>query len=336
MELPARTLFLLLPLLVLANPPAGRAAESAPPASPADLAAAVAPDGAAATPAVTEAGAAEAPPVGDAPPATRVPWRGDPVAVALKVEAERRIDFPEPIADLDVPKDLERQSRIVLTPAGHLHWTARAPFPPARVLATSVSGTLYQLDVGARAEGAAPERLVLADPVLDAATTAQASAPDARARLDRAAGALIPEFLKDAPAGRSGGSSYAALARFALARYSGPARLIPQLDAHRVAVRPVATRAWLRVQAAALEVRPLAQWQVGDRYVTALGVYNRGPWPVPFEPRALRGDLLFAAALHPMLGPQGSGHNGTVWAVVTEKPFNQAVAADVAGLARAR
>jgi len=60
--------------------------------------------------------------------------------------------------------------------------------------------------------------------------------------------------------------------------------------------------------------------------VTALGVYNRATAAVPFEPRALRGELLFAAALHPTLGPQGSGHNGTVWAVVTRRPFNQALA----------
>ena len=38
-----------------------------------------------------------------------------------------------------------------------------------------------------------------------------------------------------------------------------------------------------------------------------------------------RARLLFAAALQPTLEPAGSGHHGTVWAVVTEQPFNQAV-----------
>jgi len=262
-----------------------------------------------------------------APSGTRVPWQGDPIPVALKVNAERRIDFPEPIADLDVPKAVEGRSRIVLTPAGRLHWTAREPFPPTRVLATSVSGTLYQLDVGARAGGEAPERLTITDPVLDAAAAAQANAPDLRARLERAAAALIPEFLKGETGGaRAGGPRYAELARFALAHFTGPSRLIPKLDAARVAVRPIDTRAWLRVQSAYLTLRPLAQWKAGDLHVTALGVYNRATAAVPFEPRALRGELLFAAALHPTLGPQGSGHNGTVWAVVTRRPFNQALA----------
>jgi hypothetical protein len=120
-------------------------------------------------------------------------------------------------------------------------------------------------------------------------------------------------------------SDYVALARFALAHYSGPERLIPPLDAARVPVGPVDAR-WVRASAGAVTVRPLAQWQVGARYVTALDVRNRGAWPAPFEPRALRGAWVFAAALQPTLGPAGSGHHRTVWAVITEQPFNQAVA----------
>jgi|GEM_PF-648601 len=268
----------------------------------------------------------------DPSPVVHVIWQGHPIAVDLQVQRERRIDFPEPIADLDIPQALESQSRIVLTPEGRLHWTARAPFEPARVLATSLSGTLYQLDVGARAGGAAPARLAIRDPVLDAA--ARPPAPTAQARLDQVAGELIPGFLKGDATGSARPPDPVALARFALAHYAGPARLVPALTASRVPVRPLATRAWIRVQAATLQVRPLAQWQAGERYVTALEVANRGAWPVAFDPRALRGDLIFAAALHPTLAPAGSGHHRTVWAVVTAKPFNQAVAVHAVPVAR--
>ncbi len=261
----------------------------------------------------------------DAASETRVAWRGDPIPIPLKVGAERRIDFPEPIAEINVPREVEQRSRIVLTPAGHLHWTAEALFAPARVLVTSVSGSLYQLDVTARADGEAGGRIVLTDPVLDADALAKANAPDDRARRERVAAQLIPDFLKRGAAGAPSPDrpDYVALARFALAHFTGPQRLIPPLDATRVAVRPIDTRAWLRVQANDLTIRPLAQWKVGDRYVTALGVFNRGAMDVPFDPRALRGDLLFAAALHPTLGPRGGGHNGSVWAVVTSQPFNR-------------
>jgi len=254
-------------------------------------------------------------------------WQGNPIAVPLKVNHERRIDFPEPIADLDVPQTVEKNSRIVLTPTGQLHWTARAPFDAVRVLATSVSGTLYQLDISARAEGEAPDQLILRDPLAPAAVRPATSMPSDPAHLDRVARALVPDFLKTDPSrrGRSGTPGYAALARFALAHYHGPERLIPPLEAHRVPVRPIETREWLRVQAAALEVRPLAQWQSGTLYVTAVGVDNRSAQPITFDPRALRGDLAFVAVLHPTLAPLGSGHQGTVWAVVTPQPFNQAV-----------
>ena len=255
-------------------------------------------------------------------------WQGNPLPVVLKVGVERRIDFPEPIADLDIPQPVSAVSRVVLSPTGQLHWLAQAPFTSARVLATAVSGALYQLDVRAQTEGAAPERLVVRDPALEASVQAQTNALTDPARLEAAAAALIPDFLRPTPPGAHGPPprvSYAALARFALAHYSGPARLIPKLEATPMAVRPIAVRDWVRWPVAGLRIQPLRQWQAGKLHVTALGVNNPGSRPVPFEPKALRGRLLFAAALQPTLEPAGSGHNGTVWAVVTEQPFNQAV-----------
>jgi len=294
-------------------------------ADTATMAAAVAPVPSAAS--VPDPGPS-APSTGGEAPAVQAIWQGDPIPVALKAGVERRIDFPEPIADLDIPQPASAVSRVVLSPAGSLHWLAREPFGAARVLATAVSGALYQLDVSARAEGATPERLVVRDPALEASVQAQTNAPTDPARLEAAAAALIPDFLRPAPPGASGHpprASYAALARFALAHYSGPARLIPKLDATPMAVRPIAVRDWVRWPVAGLRIQPLRQWKAGKLHVTALGVDNHGSRPVPFEPKALRGRLLFAAALQPTLEPAGSGHHGTVWAVVTEQPFNQAV-----------
>lgn len=257
-------------------------------------------------------------------------WQNNPIPIPLLVGQERRIDFPEPIADLEVPKDVEGQSQIILAPTGTLHWTARAPFAPVRVLATSVSGTLYQLQVEAGRDGAIPGPLVITDPVLDAV---KANPVDDRVRMERAAQALLPPFLKKETSAATG-PHYAELARFALAHYTGPARLIPKLNASRIKVSPASTTHWLRVQSAFLETRPLAQWNIEPFYVTAVGVFNHSPAQVPFEPRALRGNLRFVAALHPILGPQGSGHSGTVWVVVTDQPFDEAIRDDAALTAR--
>ena len=292
---------------------------------PATMAAAVAPAASVTSAPAVDPSAAS---TGGEGPAVEAVWQGHPIPVVLKVGVERRIDFPEPIADLDIPQATSDLSRVVLSPTGQLHWLAREPFAPARVLATAVSGALYQLDVSAQAEGSAPDRLVVRDPVLEASVQAQANAPTEPARLEAAAGALIPDFLRQAPPGASGRTpraSYAALARFALAHYSGPARLIPKLEATPVAVRPFAVRDWVRLPAGGLQIRPLRQWKAGTLHVTALGVDNPSAQPIPFEPKALRGRLLFAATLHPTLEPAGSGHNGTVWAVITAQPFNQAI-----------
>ena len=262
-------------------------------------------------------------------------WRGLPLPVPLVVGQERRIDFPEPMADLDVPQAVTAHSRLVLTPTGQLHWQAREPFPAARVLATSVSGTLYQLDVHAAAQGEPLPPLVIRDPVVAALTpssnSAGVSAAPGGVAPDAVAAALIPDFLKHGAPGATPADrpDYVALTRFALAHYLGPARAIPPLDASPAPVPPALRQGGLRVQGALLAVRPLASWKVGAYYVTALGVVNRRPFPVDFDPRALRGDLRFVAALHPVLAPAGSGHQHTVWAVVTDQPFHRAVAADV-------
>ena len=47
---------------------------------------------------------------------TWVTWQGDPIPIALKVGIERRIDSPEPIAEIHVPREVEQRSRLVLTP----------------------------------------------------------------------------------------------------------------------------------------------------------------------------------------------------------------------------
>lgn len=167
---------LALPVVLALGPLAVQAGDGT--ASVDAIAAAVAPTPALA-PDPTPASISPAPPVAtpDAPSDSRVTWQGDPIPIALKVGTERRIDFPEPIAEINVPREVEQRSRLVLTPAGHLHWTAQAPFASTRILATSVSGSLYQLDVSARADGEAEGRIVLTDPVLEAAALARPIPP---------------------------------------------------------------------------------------------------------------------------------------------------------------
>lgn len=238
-------------------------------------------------------------------------WTGDPLALTLLPEQERRIDFPEPIADVDVPRTLDAHSQIVLTPEGHLHWQAHREFAPERVLATSISGHLYQLDIGADSATGQTTPVVIVDPRLQ----------QRQSEPHQMAAALIPEFLRHDSAARS--PTLVDVARFALSHYAGPARLIPERQAVAIAVASVPT-AWLRAQPT-LRAQPLAQWRIGEYYVTAVGVHNTGAYRVAFDPLALRGDWQFVAALHPDFQPHGSGYERSVWALVSRVPFNQAL-----------
>ncbi|HPR07834.1 MAG TPA: DUF3438 family protein, partial [Denitromonas sp.] len=202
MKTPVSRLRFALPVVLALGPLAVQAGDGT--ASADAIAAAVAPTP---TPALTSdpalapdstpAPISPAPPVAtpDAPSDSRVTWQGDPIPIALKVGIERRIDFPEPIAEIHVPREVEQRSRLVLTPAGHLHWTAQAPFASTRILATSVSGSLYQLDVTAQGDGVAERRIVLTDPVLEAAALAKVHTPDDRGQREQVATQLIPDFL---------------------------------------------------------------------------------------------------------------------------------------------
>ncbi|PID64362.1 MAG: hypothetical protein CR962_01620, partial [Gammaproteobacteria bacterium] len=71
--------------------------------------------------------------------------------------------------------------------------------------------------------------------------------------------------------------------------------------------------------------KPLKQWKINDDYVTVLLVNNLSARPVAFDPRALRGRLKFAAALSPVIQPQGSVNDQTLWAVITAVPFDTAI-----------
>ena len=154
-----------------------------------------------------------------------------------------------------------RRSRIVLTPKGELHWQAYEAFDP-RGCWRPQSQVLYQLDVGARASGAQPLHIQLIDPLLRGGsvntTSGGATAHSAEA-LNQAAADLIPEFLKTwhGHTGRQLGGlrGLGALCAESLHR---PAQLIPKLEATQVPLRPIPSRALLRVQAT-LSLQPLAQ-----------------------------------------------------------------------------
>ena len=282
--------------------------------------------------------------------AESVLWQGNPLPVTVKVGGERRVDFPEPIVDLNVPSHANSLSDILLTPEGRLFWKAQAAFAATRVKAISVTGTLYLLDVSASEMGSV-DALSIIDPITiggnipsnGSANLPLGVSPAMNPAVNPAAEmpAGMPSFLKknhtNTPSVTSstrgtpstsgaGGTSVdlISLSRFALAHFTGPSRLIPTLNANRISIKKTPQH-WLRVIGGRLSIRPLAQWQAGGYYVTAVYVRNLSPRYADFDPRAIRGQFTFVAVLQSRLQPTGQLGDEGLWALVSTLPFDQAV-----------
>jgi integrating conjugative element protein (TIGR03749 family) len=62
---------------------------------------------------------------------------------------------------------------------------------------------------------------------------------------------------------------------------------------------------------------PLAAWRLGDYWVTAVKLRNRGSGSVQLDPRRLQAKLFAASFQHVFLGPVGSPEDTTIAYLVT-------------------
>lgn len=231
-------------------------------------------------------------------------WKDDPIPLELTVDEEQRIDFPETLAALDVPDALKENASLLLSPKGILLITVNSELADQRIFATSVTGSVYLVDISAsKAVSAKDYRIV--DPAVEAAREAGEK---------RIATPFQSRTSKRSP------KTYVELARFAMTHHMGPERLIPEVsEATPLSVEPVDMNRFVRLQRH-IDVEPLRQWQIGDVYVTTLLAKNTGTLVHQFDARALRGRFLFAATASLVLEPGAE----TVWSVISKTPFSVA------------
>jgi len=235
-------------------------------------------------------------------------WKEDPITVELPIKTEQRINFPEVIAHLDVPEELESISEFLLTATGVLHLTVKKEIKPIRIFATSVTGSVYILDISA-SQSSSTKTLTIIDPVLPIQQPAKKTQNK------------IPDFLKQQGKNKSEPIDYVTLSQFALAHHIGPQRLIPQLDnANSIKLEKAKVKDFVRFNHH-IEVKPLLQWQVNNLYVSTLHVKNNGEIPYQFDARGLRGEFLFVATGKLNLQTK----NETIWALVSNKPLSRAI-----------
>lgn len=298
----------------------------------------------AATPSVT----ATAEPVTDmthGKRARQVVMSEKPIHMRLPKGREVIIKFPDTINHIKLMDDsIANAFSQFLTPDGVLYITANQPFSKTRFVCELVDGRLILLDMEGTELGPFDGDLTIVDsrrqqqgsPVHSVSPPTyqpQAiAAPPAAAATNQEENPYKPDFLKDGVAKtkeviREGSSApgFHHMVQFGFRHYVGPERLIGAKlgDPVKVSQKNVADNL-VRMNGGKLSVKPLKQWRIGKQYLTVLLVNNLSFQRYEFDPRAIRGRWMFAAALYPVIEPQGSRMDQTLWALVSELPFDQA------------
>lgn len=258
-----------------------------------------------------------------------------PVNVPLPVGKEIIITFPQPVTQTDpLGADNIDTLKQFLRPDGVLLLQAGEAFGQARLVATMIDGNVVLLDLNASVGAINHQTINLIDP----RTLKKPAGIKVTSHSEEAVekNPYKPDFLKHGgrmtktgSKGKGGSSSaepgFNQMVQYAFRHFVGPSRLIGKQKAKRVAIGQVNAQRLVRVWGKRLKIKALRQWKMGNKYVTVFLVNNTSPNPVEFDPRSLRGRLMFAAALYPVVHPQGSHRDQTLWAIVTNVPVSRAL-----------
>ena len=228
----------------------------------------------------------------------RIEWRKIPIEVALKIGAERQIQFPAPVK-VGVPGDLQSKLRVQSV-SDTVYLEANAPFDPTRIVVQTREGDhTYLLDVDATDKTDPTPALAIVDPEIKTAAEND----------DDSTLAASPRSLLDP----------VILTRFAAQQLYAPARL---LKAQPGIVRvPVSSAPVDLLRGASLTAVPVIAWRAGSLHLTAVKLTNTSRTPLVLDPRALKGEWLTATFQHNRLLAAGSEADTTVVYLVSARPF---------------
>lgn len=250
-----------------------------------------------------------------------------PIDIKMPIGKEMIIKFPEAVTHTNVLNSESAQNlSTLLSPQGILYMTATAEFPTTRMVAELVDGRLVMFDIAASQTG----------PFDDSSTTVieRPAAVDAHTESEKipqksAGNPNKPDFLKDGGQmtlntvkGTNAGD-YHTMVQAAFKQFYGPTRLAGPPPGTPVSVKKHSLS--IRMNNGRLQTKVLRSYQIADnRYLTVLLVNNLSHAPQQWDPRAIRGRWIFAASLHPVIGPSGSASDRTLWALISQVPFDKA------------
>jgi integrating conjugative element protein (TIGR03749 family) len=219
-------------------------------------------------------------------------WDRLPLAVPLTVGQERVLMLDEDVR-VGLPSAIASKLRVQSV-GGTVYLRAAEALPPTRLQLQSVkSGDIILIDIEALDGSEALEPVKIVD---------QIQVPDAETKKDAAPAATpVPVVL----------TRYAAQNLYAPLRTVAPlpgVRRVPLTDS-------IAFSTLLPTER--VSIKALAAWRLGDYWVTAVKIVNRGPGKVALDPRHLQATLYAATFQHPDLGLAGTPEDTTVVYLVT-------------------
>ena len=229
-----------------------------------------------------------------APAVELMRWERLPLAVPLVINQERVV-FVDEAVRVGVPSTLTGKLRVQST-GGTLYLRASETIAPTRLQLQSVAtGEIILLDVAATPGDQPLEPVRILKNVQGQVTEAESSAAPVPERTP------IPVLL----------TRYAAQSLYA------PLRTVESLPGIRRVPLKVRTELTTLLPTENVSSTPIAAWRLGDYWVTAVKLRNRGSVIVQLDPRRLQATLFAAAFQHAYLGPVGSAEDTTIAYLVT-------------------
>jgi integrating conjugative element protein (TIGR03749 family) len=221
-------------------------------------------------------------------------WERLPLAVPLVINQERVVFVDEAIR-VGVPSTLKDKLRVQST-GGTLYLRASEAIAPTRLQLQSVkTGEIILLDIAATPgdQPLEPVRILKNSPV--------------QAIESESSTVAVPERTPIP----------AALTRYAAQSLYAPMRTVESLPGvHRVPLK-LRTELPTLLPSENVSSTPIAAWRLGDYWVTAVKLRNRGTATVQLDPRQLQAKLFAATFQHAFLGPVGSAEDTTIAYLIT-------------------
>ena len=233
----------------------------------------------------------------------RLFWDKVPLRITLPVGKERLVSFPADVR-VGMPGSLSSKLRTQSN-QGTIYWKASEAFDSQRIEVREIqSRRIYLIDLRAttKANSVTPIEVIFKEA---REYTEDKKSPDSSSKISKKPG-------------------YIELTRYAAQQLYAPARLLkasPRI--HRVSVtRHTITHL---IHGEQIEATPVASWQSGSLYITAVELKNTSDQFITLDPRYLRGEWRTATFQHIRLHPTGSESDTTAVYLISDRPFHEVI-----------